>query len=188
MRFLLRMSFPIEAENASAKKDCFKTIHSILQKQKPEAAYFLTQDGKRIEMLILDVQEASQMTEFCEPWFLALNAQADWSPVMLPSDLQKAAPGGESRKELRTGVNNLGLRHGVFSMLPNRAARDERPLRDSLLICRSRPPFAAGAPLANLLVSQPGAQLRLLYSTISQKHFVAPRRSTITIATRRKLP
>jgi hypothetical protein len=91
MRFLLRVSFPVEAGNASAKKDGFKAIQSILQKQKPEAAYFLTQDGKRTGLLILHVEEASQMAELCEPWFLALNAEAYWSPVMLPSDLQKAA-------------------------------------------------------------------------------------------------
>jgi hypothetical protein len=75
MRFLLRVSFPVEAGNASAKKDGFKAIH-ILQQQKPEAAYFLTQDGKRTGFLILHAEEASQMAELCEPWFLALNAEA----------------------------------------------------------------------------------------------------------------
>jgi hypothetical protein len=95
MRFLLRVSFPVEAGNASARKDGFKAIESILQKQKPEAAYSLMQDGKRTDLLILDVREASQMAELCEPWFLALNAEAYWSPVMLPADLQKAAPAVE---------------------------------------------------------------------------------------------
>ena len=92
MRFLLRVSFPVEAGNASAKKDGFKAIQTILQNQKPEAAYFLTQDGKRTGLLILNLQDASQMAEFAEPWFLALNAEAHWSPVMIPSDLEKAAP------------------------------------------------------------------------------------------------
>jgi hypothetical protein len=91
MRFLLRVSFPVEAGNASARKDGFSAIQSILQMQKPEAAYFLTQDGKRTGLLILELKDASQMAEFCEPWFLALNAEAYWSPIMVPSDLQKAA-------------------------------------------------------------------------------------------------
>jgi hypothetical protein len=90
MRFLLRVSFPVEAGNASAKKDGFRAIQSILQQQNPEAAYFLTQDGKRTGLLILNLEDASQMAEFAEPWFLALNAEALWSPVMVPSDLQKA--------------------------------------------------------------------------------------------------
>ena len=92
MRFLLRVSFPVEAGNASARKDGFKSIQTILQMQKPEAAYFLTQDGKRTGLLFLDLVDASQMAEFCEPWFLALNAEAYWSPVMVPADLQKAGP------------------------------------------------------------------------------------------------
>jgi hypothetical protein len=92
MRFLLRVSFPVEAGNASARKDGFKAIQSILQMQKPEAAYFLTRDGKRTGLLIVNLEDASQMAEFCEPWFLALDAEAYWSPVMVPSDLEKAAP------------------------------------------------------------------------------------------------
>jgi hypothetical protein len=91
MRFLLRVSFPVEAGNASARNG-FKAIQSILQEQKPEAAYFLTQDGRRTGLLILDIEDASQLAEFAEPWFLALNAEAYWSPVMVPSDLEKAAP------------------------------------------------------------------------------------------------
>ena len=91
MRFLLKVSFPVEAGNASAK-DGFKAIQTLLQNQKPEAVYFLTQDGKRTGLLILNLQDASQMAEFAEPWFLALNAEAHWSPVMVPSDLEKAAP------------------------------------------------------------------------------------------------
>jgi len=92
MRFLLRVSFPVEAGNASAKKDGFKAIQSILQQQNPEAAYFLTQDGKRTGLLILNLENASQMAEIAEPWFIALNAEVYWSPVMVPSDLQKAGP------------------------------------------------------------------------------------------------
>lgn len=92
MRFLLKVSFPVEAANASARKDGFAAIRTILQDQKPEAAYFLTQDGKRTGLLILHLEDAAQMPEFAEPWFLALNAEVYWSPVMLASDVAKAAP------------------------------------------------------------------------------------------------
>jgi hypothetical protein len=90
MRFLLRVSFPVEAGNASARKDGFKAIQTILQMQKPEAAYFLNQDGKRTGLLILDLEDASQMVEFGEPCFPALNAEAYWLPMMVPEDLQKS--------------------------------------------------------------------------------------------------
>jgi hypothetical protein len=58
----------------------------------PKLPTSLTEHGKRTGLLILNLEDASQMAEFAEPWFLALNAEAYWSPVMVPSDLQKAAP------------------------------------------------------------------------------------------------
>jgi hypothetical protein len=79
MRFLLRVSLPVEAGNVSAKKDGFAAIQTILSSQKPEAAYFLTEDGKRTGLLILNLEDSFQMAEFAEPWFLALNAEA-YSP------------------------------------------------------------------------------------------------------------
>jgi hypothetical protein len=36
MRFPLKISFPVEAGNAAAKKDGFKAIHQILDEQKPK--------------------------------------------------------------------------------------------------------------------------------------------------------
>jgi hypothetical protein len=55
MRFLVKISMPVEAGNAAAKKDGFGAIQSILQQQKPEAAYFLAQGGKRTGILILNL-------------------------------------------------------------------------------------------------------------------------------------
>jgi len=40
VRLLVKVSFPVEAGNAAAKKDGFKVIQTILEQQKPEAAYF----------------------------------------------------------------------------------------------------------------------------------------------------
>ena len=92
MRFMFKISFPVEAGNASAKKDSFKVIQSILQQQDPEAAYFLAQDGKRTGILILNLKNASDIPAIAEPWFLALNAAIEVTPVMVPEDLQKAGP------------------------------------------------------------------------------------------------
>ena len=43
MRFLVKVSFPVEAGNAAAKIDGFKVIQTILEQQKPEAAYFIAE-------------------------------------------------------------------------------------------------------------------------------------------------
>ena len=92
MRFLFKVSFPVEAGNAAAKKDGFKAIQNILEQQKPEAAYFVAENGKRTGLLIIDMEDASQIPAISEPWFLALNAAIEVTPAMIPADLQKAAP------------------------------------------------------------------------------------------------
>ncbi len=92
MRFLLKISIPVESGNAAAKKDRFKAIQLILGEQKPEAAYFLQDGGERTALLIVNMEDASQLAEFVEPWFLALNASIECKPVMVTGDLQKAFP------------------------------------------------------------------------------------------------
>jgi len=92
MRFLVKVSLPVEAGNLSAKKDGFAAIQNILSQQKPEAAYFLPQAGQRTGILIMNLQDPSEIPAICEPWFLALNASIEVTPVMLPEDLKKAAP------------------------------------------------------------------------------------------------
>lgn len=92
MRFLVKISIPVEAGNAMAKKDAFKTIGRILEQQKPEATYFLPDDGKRTAILIVNMSDASELPALAEPWFLALNASIEATPVMLPEDLRKAGP------------------------------------------------------------------------------------------------
>ncbi|MBV8553870.1 MAG: hypothetical protein JOY54_21430 [Acidobacteriaceae bacterium] len=92
MRFLFKISFPVEAGNTAAKKDSLKSVQSILEQQKPEAVYFLAENGKRTAILIINMQDASEIPAIAEPWFLAFNASIDVSPVMIPADLQKAGP------------------------------------------------------------------------------------------------
>ena len=92
MRFMFKISFPVEAGNAAAKKDGFKIIESILGQQKPEAAYFAAENGKRTGILIVNMEDASEIPAIAEPWFLALNAAIEVTPVMVPADLQKAGP------------------------------------------------------------------------------------------------
>ena len=92
MRFLIKVSFPVEAGNAAAKKDGFRVIQTILEQQKPEAAYFIAEGGRRTGILIIDISDASDIPRFAEPWFLALNASIEVTPAMIPADLQRAAP------------------------------------------------------------------------------------------------
>ncbi|MGP8245737.1 MAG: panthothenate synthetase [Bryobacteraceae bacterium] len=64
----------------------------ILEQQKPEAAYFVAENGKRTGIFVINMEDASEIPAIAEPWFLALNAAVEVSPAMVPADLQKAAP------------------------------------------------------------------------------------------------
>lgn len=91
MRFLFKVSIPVETGNAAIKKDGLKVIQEILQQQKPEAAYFIAEGGRRTGLLIIDMKDTSEIPGIAEPWFLALNASIEVTPAMVPADIQKAA-------------------------------------------------------------------------------------------------
>ncbi|MCF3945529.1 panthothenate synthetase [Acidiphilium sp. AL] len=92
MRFLVKISFPVETANAAIKKNGLAVIRQILEQQKPEAAYFIADGGQRTAVLIVDIAAASDIPALAEPWFLALNASIEAVPAMTPEDLEKAGP------------------------------------------------------------------------------------------------
>ncbi|HZL62214.1 MAG TPA: hypothetical protein VFC32_07930 [Pseudolabrys sp.] len=90
MRMMLRFTLPVEKGNQAFKDGSLgKTLESIMNKLKPEAAYFAPTDGKRGGMMFFDLAEASQIVEIVEPLFSNLNAAVEIAPVMTGDDLRK---------------------------------------------------------------------------------------------------
>lgn len=97
MRFLLKVTIPVESGNAAAKAGKLgSTIQSILADLKPEAAYFTDENGERAGLIFLDLQDASQIPAIAEPWMQAFNASIRLHPVMVAEDLAKAGSAIES--------------------------------------------------------------------------------------------
>ncbi len=97
MRFLFRAEWDTEAGNAKIKDGSMpETVQSILDQVKPEAAYFIASNGKRCALLVVDMQDASELPGLAEPWFLAFNATVEAIPAMVPEDLMKASGDIES--------------------------------------------------------------------------------------------
>jgi hypothetical protein len=91
MRFLVKVNIPVESGNAAAKAGKLgTTIQSIIADLKPEAVYFMDDNGQRTAYLFLEMHDASQIPAIAEPWFLAFNASIEIHPVMVPDDLVKA--------------------------------------------------------------------------------------------------
>jgi hypothetical protein len=59
---------------------------------KPEAAYFVADEGQRTAILVINMEDASQIPAIAEPWFLAFNAEIEATPAMIAEDLEKAGP------------------------------------------------------------------------------------------------
>lgn len=94
MRFLVRISIPVGAGNAKVRDGSLgPTLQKILQLQKPEAVYFLDIDGVRTVYLIVNVENAPDITTIVEPWFLAFDARVELRTVLTMDDLAKTGPG-----------------------------------------------------------------------------------------------
>jgi hypothetical protein len=88
---LLHVRLPHEPFNTMVKDGTAgKKIQRILQEQKPEAAYFTEYQGRRGGILIVNVENPSQVPAFSEPWFITFNADCEFHIVMTPEDLAKA--------------------------------------------------------------------------------------------------
>lgn len=89
MRMMLKASFPAEASNKAIHNGSFPLImEKVMAKLQPEATYFLAFQGKRTMLAFFDLKDASMIPQIAEPLFSGMNAEVDFIPVMVPSDLQ----------------------------------------------------------------------------------------------------
>ena len=96
MRFMVKVIWDMEKGNELARKGSLgKIAQSILEEIKPEAAYFLAQEGNRSAILFVNMEDASQIPAIAEPWFLAVNATVEFMPVMKMEDLLRGGAGIE---------------------------------------------------------------------------------------------
>ena len=91
MRFLLEVTLPAVQTNEAIVNGRFaETIQSILNEQKPEAAYFTEIDGQRTANIYVNLENESEIVKYAEPWWMAFGGSVEWHPAMTPSDLRKA--------------------------------------------------------------------------------------------------
>jgi hypothetical protein len=90
MRTLVKVTIPVESGNKTLKDGTLpKVVQGAIETWKPEAAYFFAENGKRTGLFVIDLKDASQIPAFAEPFFMQLNADVQFLPVMNAEDLQR---------------------------------------------------------------------------------------------------
>ena len=93
MKYIMKVRMELEKGNEALSDPQFgHKMNELLAEIKAEATYFSTIDGQRGGYIIVNMNDASEIPAIAEPFFLWLNADIEFMPVMKPEDLAKAGP------------------------------------------------------------------------------------------------
>ncbi|MCX4801363.1 MULTISPECIES: hypothetical protein [unclassified Streptomyces] len=90
MRVMLRAHMDTAATNEGIKTGALpQAIKTLMEKVKPEAAYFGLHEGVRSCWMVFDLQDSAQMPPLMEDLFLQFHAEVDVAPVMNAEELAR---------------------------------------------------------------------------------------------------
>jgi hypothetical protein len=89
MRMLMKVKIPTAAGNEAIKKGSLpKIVGKALAALNAEAAYFTSEDGIRTALIFFDMTDSSDIPSAAEPFFMALDAQITFAPVMNADEMR----------------------------------------------------------------------------------------------------
>lgn len=91
MRMLLQVRIPHQEFNAAVRDGSAEgKMKKIIDETKAEAVYFTEYEGRRGAIMIINLNDPSEVPKFAEPWFLSFNADVQFHIVMTPEELGRA--------------------------------------------------------------------------------------------------
>jgi hypothetical protein len=88
MRMMVTIRLPAKRANQAIKDGTLQdTIRGVLDRIKPECAYFLVENGRRTMRAVFDHKSPEDMMTAFQPAFLELEAEIDLCPVMTAEEL-----------------------------------------------------------------------------------------------------
>ncbi len=85
----MKIQIPVAAGNKGiADGKLPEAVGKAMEQLKPEASYFLVEGGTRTALVVFDMADPSQIPPVVEPFFQAVDASVDLTPVMTIEDLQ----------------------------------------------------------------------------------------------------
>ena len=98
---LAYINIPHEPFNTLVKNGrAGEIIGRIVEELRPEFIYFTERNGARGAVALFEIEDASRLPYFSEPFFLNFNADCEFRIAMSPGDLRNA------------GLNELGKKWG----------------------------------------------------------------------------
>jgi len=90
MRLIFRFSIPVRKGNEAASDGTLaQALRELVEKVRPEAAYFHLDDGRRAGTLVFEAKEQFLLAEINEPLFAKLDAKIDIQPAISLDELLK---------------------------------------------------------------------------------------------------
>jgi hypothetical protein len=90
MRMMMKAQMDTAAGTKSIQEGRMPALmQSMMEKLKPEAAYFGPDSGQRTAFIIFDMDDPSELPAITEPLFSELNARVEFFPVMDRDDLER---------------------------------------------------------------------------------------------------
>jgi hypothetical protein len=94
MRMMLRAQLEVDAANlAIADGSIGPTLDKLFSYCRPEATYFLVENGNRTIYAVFDMASANQVPVIAETLFHAFGATVDLHPVMVAAELEEGLKG-----------------------------------------------------------------------------------------------
>lgn len=91
MRFLVKTTIDTQIGSELIKSGKMgPAMQEIMGQMKPEAAYFIEENGVRTQILIINIDDASQLPSIAEPWWQTFGGKVEVHPAMVAEDLEKA--------------------------------------------------------------------------------------------------
>ncbi|MEV7613408.1 hypothetical protein [Streptomyces sp. NPDC089799] len=90
MRVMIRGHMDTVASNEALKSGRLPALMSdLMEKLKPEAAYFGPSEGVRSFWFVCDLTDSAAVPSLLEPLFFDLHAEVEIQPVMNPEEMKR---------------------------------------------------------------------------------------------------
>ncbi len=92
MKYLVKVTLPSEASASIRDGSIMEKMQRIFNEMKPEAAYFVTENGRRTQYIVVNADDVKSLPSMAEPWWLLFNADVDILPAFTLQDMESMGP------------------------------------------------------------------------------------------------